>query len=440
MSAARLREDALACLAAAIDAVEPERLVRRFLEAHPAVLDVPGTVHIAGIGKAGAAMARGAAAVLGDRLAGGALVVSAGQETGAPAGLDVFVGGHPVPDTAGVEGARRILEIAERVDRDDLLCCLVSGGGSALMTLPVAGVTLDDLRATTRLLLEAGATIDELNAVRKHLDRLKGGRLARAAAPARVLALVLSDVVGDPLDVIASGPVSPDPTTYADALAVLDRHGLGESIPVAVRDYLWRGAEGREEESPGPGHPAFERVRAEIVGHNRLAAEAARDEAGRRGYGAHLLSTTVTGEAREVGQGLAERAVQALRAGRPVPPPTCLVAAGETTVTVTGAGRGGRNQEVALGAAIALDGRLETDEAERVLVVSAGTDGIDGPTDAAGAVATGVTVARARARGLDAAAALADNDAYPFFRALDDLVVTGPTGTNVMDLMLVLVR
>lgn len=439
MTAARLREDALACLGAAVDAVEPEKLVRRFLEGHPSRVDVPGAIHVAGIGKAAAAMARGAAAVLGERLVGGALIVPAGQEAGAPERLAVFSGGHPVPDANGVRGAERVLGLAASLDEDDLLCCLISGGGSALMTLPPEGVSLDDLRATTRRLLEAGATIDELNVVRKHLDRLKGGRLAHAAAPARVLALVLSDVVGDPLDVIASGPVSPDPTTYADALAVLDRHGLRDVVPAAVREHLRRGAAGLEEESPGPGDPAFERVRAEIVGNNRLAAEAAQAEGGRRGYATRLLSTTVIGEAREVGRRLADRTVEVLRDERPVASPACLVAAGETTVTVRGGGRGGRNQEVALGAAIALDQRLQAAEAERVLIASLGTDGIDGPTDAAGALATGGTLRRARARGLDAAGALADNDAYPFFRALDDLVVTGPTGTNVMDLMLVLV-
>ena len=235
------------------------------------------------------------------------------------------------------------------------------------MTLPPDGVSLEDLRRTTKLLLEAGATIDELNAVRKHLDRLKGGRLARAAAPARVLALVLSDVVGDPLDVIASGPVSPDPTTYGDALAVLDRYGLRERAPANVREHLERGERGEEPESPGPGNEAFEQVRTEIVGNNVLAAQAAKAEAERRGYAAKILTTTLTGEAREVGRDLAEQAVRALREGDPLPPPSCLIAAGETTVTVTGQGKGGRNQEVALGAAITLDEMLGEHEAERVL-------------------------------------------------------------------------
>ena len=433
MTADRLREDALACIRAAIAAVEPEALIRRFLEQHPDLLEVPGTIHLAGIGKAGAAMARGAAGVLGDRLAGGALIVPAGQEDGAPGGIETYGGGHPVPNEAGVQGARAILALAESLTENDLLLCVISGGGSALMTLPPDGVSLDDLRATTKLLLEAGATIDELNAVRKHVDQLKGGRLARAAAPAKVLALVLSDVVGDPLDVIASGPVSPDPTTYGDALEVLDRYGLREKAPANVREHLERGERGEEPESPGPGGRAFERVRAEIVGNNVLAAEAAAAEAKRRGYAAKILTTELTGEAQKVGRDLAKRAVKALRERDPVGPPACLIAAGETTVTVTGAGRGGRNQEVALGAAIALDELLNEDEQEQVLIASAGTDGIDGPTDAAGAVATGTTARRGEAEGRDARTALSDNDAYTFFQEIDDLILTGPSGTNVMD-------
>lgn len=416
--------------------------MRGFLVGRRDVLKVPGVVRVVGIGKAAGAMARGAAAVLGGALEG-VLVVPAGLEAGAPAGPVVFGGGHPVPSVAGVKGAGAVLALAEGLGDGDLLLCLVSGGGSALMTLPPEGVSLEDVQATTGVLLRAGATIRELNTVRKHLDRLKGGRLARAAAPARVLALVLSDVVGDPLDVIASGPVSPDPTTFADAVAVLGRHGLWPAgVPASVREHLERGLRGEAEESPGSGDPALSRVEAHMVGSNRLAAEAARAEAERRGYRTLLLSTLVTGEAREVGRVLAGLGAEALRSGRPLAPPACLVAAGETTVTVTGAGRGGRSQEVALGAALALDELLSGDATsggERVLVLAAGTDGVDGPTDAAGALATGTTVRRAREADLDPRRALAANDAYPCFEALGDLVITGPTGTNVMDLMLVLV-
>jgi hydroxypyruvate reductase len=301
------------------------------------------------------------------------------------------------------------------------------------MSLPPAGVTLDEVRETTDRLLKAGATIQELNAVRKHLDRLKGGRLARAAAPARVEALILSDVIGDPLDVIASGPVSPDPTTFSDAVDVLEHRGLWQQVPLAVRSHLGRGLEGAEEETPQEGDACFERVRATVIGNNRLAAEAARGEAERRGYRARLLTTLLTGEAREVGCVLAALGREIRCSGEPFAPPACWVAAGETTVTVVGDGKGGRNQELVLGAALELDGQ------DGIVVASLGTDGIDGPTDAAGALCDGATPARGRAAGLDARASLARNDAYGYFQALDDLIVTGPTGTNVMDVQVVLV-
>ncbi len=430
---AALRSDAEACLQAAIAAVEPERLVRRYLTAHSQAVSAAGRVRLAAIGKAAAAMARGAASVLGDRIGGGVLVTAAGLEEAAPAGLELVCGSHPVPDEGSVAGGRAVLELAARLGPDEQLLCLVSGGGSALATVPPDGVSLEAVQATTDALLRAGATIGELNAVRKHLDRLKGGRLARAAAPAPLLALVLSDVVGDPLDVIASGPVSPDPTTFAEAVEVLRRRGVWEQAPEAVRSHLERGLRGEEPESPKPGDACFDGVTVEIVGSNRMAAAAALAAAEGRGYSGRLLSTTLTGEAREAGRRLAAAALELRRVARPRELPVCLVAAGETTVTVTGAGRGGRNQELALGAALALAG------SEGILVASAGTDGIDGPTDAAGALADGSTVARAAARGLDPERALRENDAYPFFQALGDLIVTGPTGTNVMDVQVVFV-
>lgn len=428
-----LRDDALACVEAAIRAVEPEGLVAAFLAGHPELVAASGKIQVAGIGKAAAAMARGARRALGHRLAGGVLIVPAGGEGEAPAGFEVHGGGHPVPTAEGVEGAEAIRRLAAAAGEGDLLLALISGGGSALMTLPPEGVARAEVGETTGALLRAGATIGELNCVRKHLDRLKGGRLAREARPARVLALVLSDVVGDPLDVIASGPVSPDPTTFAGAIEVLERRRVWAGAPPAVRRHLEAGRRGKVPESPKPGDPCFAGVEVDVVGSNRMAAAAAREEATRRGYATLLLSTRVTGEAREVGRVLAAIGREAAASGNPLPPPACLVAAGETTVTVIGGGRGGRNQEVALGAALALAG------ASGVLVAAAGTDGIDGPTDAAGALAAGDTVARAREAGLDPDRALADNDAYPLFAALGDLVTTGPTGTNVMDLYLVLV-
>ncbi len=434
-----LRADAMACLRAAVAAVEPEALTAGYLERHPEIVPDPppsgtdaGRIHLAAVGKAAAAMARGARQVFGDRLDGGVLIVPADQTDAAPDGFEIYGGGHPIPNADGALGAAAIHRLATGLGDADVLLCLISGGGSALMTLPPDGVPLAAVQAVTEDLMRSGATIGELNCVRKHLDRLKGGRLARAAYPARVVALVLSDVVGDPLDVIASGPVSADSTTFADAIDVLKRRGVWQRTPVEVRQHLEDGRAGRHPESPKPGD-SFDRVTARVIGSNRTAADAALAAAESRGYTPLLLTTCLTGEARDVGRVLAAVGREVATRDRPIPAPACLVAAGETTVTVRGSGRGGRNQEVALGAALALAGM------ENILVASMGTDGIDGPTDAAGAIASGTTLLRASNLGLDAGNALAGNDAYPFFQALDDLIVTGPTGTNVMDIALVMV-
>ncbi len=286
--------------------------------------------------------------------------------------------------------------------------------------------------AATRLLLECGADIGEVNTVRKHLSRLKGGGLARLAAPARLLTLILSDVVGDPLEVIASGPTAADPTTFADALAVLKRYGLPVEVPGSVLRYLERGAEGAVPETLKPGDPALNRCRNLLVGNNAAAVAAAARSAAELGYRPLILSTTITGETRHVAAVHGALAREMVASGHPVPPPACLISGGETTVTVTGEGKGGRNQEFALAAALEIRGL------PNILVFSAGTDGTDGPTDAAGAVADGTTVERAEKAGRDPRRHLETNDAYPLFAELGDLVMTGPTNTNVMDLRLVL--
>lgn len=430
ISTEKQRKDALTCLLASITAVEPAKLVSASVA--DLLAHVPA-VRVAGIGKAAGAMAKGAHAVLGERLTGGVLIVPPMVDVPAIPGVEVYRGGHPVPDENGVEGAHQVLRMAEGLSEDDVLLCLISGGGSALMTLPPEGVTLDEVRVTTDLLLRAGATIQELNCVRKHLDRLKGGRLARVTAPARAVALVLSDVCGDPLDVIASGPLSPDPTTFETAVHVLTAHDLWEQIPASVRHHLERGLEGEEEESPTDSDPVFGMVDVRVVGNNRLAAEATRREAERLGYRTLLLSTSIAGEAREVGRVLAAIGREVLASGEPLPPPCCLVAAGETTVTVKGDGRGGRNQELALGGALELQGE------RGIVLASLGTDGVDGPTDAAGAIVDGSTIQRALEQGLDPLDTLARNDAYSFLQALGELIVTGPTGTNVMDIQIVMV-
>ena len=423
---AKLRRDAHAIFRAALLAVDPERLVRDALLQAP--VRPSGRLVVLAVGKAALGMARGAADVLGDTIGQGIAITPSGSGEDAPPRFEVFRGGHPLPDSQSLAGARRVREAVQASGPDDHVLLLLSGGGSAMLTLPHADVSLEDVRAVAERLMRAGAGIRELNTVRKHLETLKGGRLAALAHPARVGALILSDVVGDPPDVIASGPVSPDPTTYADALQVLEARGILREVPDSVRAHLERGARGEIRETPKPGDPTFERVAVHIVGSAALAARRAMDEAARLGYEARLESAEVTGEARVVGESMGGQAAELRAAGRAA----CSVFAGETTVTVRGTGRGGRNQELALAAAMRLRGQTD------VLVFSAGTDGRDGPTDAAGAVASGTTAARAERLGLDPAEHLERNDSYAFFDALGDLVRTGPTGTNVMDLMLVL--
>jgi hydroxypyruvate reductase len=306
---------------------------------------------------------------------------------------------------------------------------LISGGASALLPLPAAGITLQEKQATTRLLLASGATIHEINAVRKHISRIKGGQLARLAAPARVESLLLSDVIGDDLDVIGSGPTAPDASTFAAAGAVLDRYQIRHCVPASVRHRIEQGERGEIPETPKPADPLFSRVRNTVVGGNRLALDAAARAARQLGYHTLILSSTIQGETREIARMHAAIAREIADAGRPIRPPACIVTGGETTVTIRGDGLGGRNQEFALAAALEIAGL------DRVVVFSAGTDGTDGPTDAAGAIADGGTLAR----NPDARLYLDRNDSYRYFQPLGDLVITGPTNTNVMDVRLILV-
>lgn len=389
-------------------------------------------VYVVGAGKAGAMMAGAMESILGDRLTGGAVNVKYGH-TAPLTYVELIEAGHPIPDAAGVEGTERIVELLERLGEDDLVFCLLSGGGSALMPLPAEGVTLAEKQAVTGRLLQCGATINEINTIRKHISRVKGGRLARLASPARVVGLVLSDVIGDPLDVIASGPTVPDESTYADCREILGKYGLHDELPSSVIRHLDAGMKGSEPETPCPGDPVFDRTRNVMIANNRQALDSARTEAEKRGYNALVLSSSIDGETREIARVYAAMAREIVRHGDPVRSPACVISGGETTVTLKGGGKGGRNQEFVLAAAAGIDGL------ERTVVFSAGTDGTDGPTDAAGAVADGQTLARAAGRGLAATARLDDNDAYHFFEPLGDLVITGPTHTNVMDLRLLLV-
>lgn len=388
-------------------------------------------VLVVGAGKAGAAMGRALERLLGRRISGGWINVKYGHV--APLRrIRLHECGHPVPDAAGVEGARQIAELASSAGERDLLVCVISGGASALMPLPAEPITLEEKQETTRLLLASGASIHEMNAVRKHLSRIKGGQLARLAWPATVVSLLLSDVIGDDLDVIGSGPTAPDSSTFAQAKALLEKYAIWDRVPASVRERIEQGVAGAIEETPKPGAPAFSRTQNLVVGSNRLAVDAAAKKARELGYRTMVLSTFVEGETRDVARVHAAILKEIRASGRPLRPPACVISGGETTVTLRGDGLGGRNQEFVLAAAIDLDGY------EKVVVLSGGTDGTDGPTDAAGAVADGETVARARRKGLDPARHLAENDSYHFFEALGDLLKTGPTHTNVMDVRILL--
>ena len=395
-------------------------------------LDSISSLRLVGAGKATATMAAAAEAILGDRIDCGAINTKYGHALPL-ARVETFEAGHPVPDEAGVAGARRQLELLAGLDPNALVLGLFSGGGSALLPAPAEGLTLAEKQETTRLLLACGATIDEINALRKHLSAIKGGLLARAAAPARIVALMLSDVIGDPLDTIASGPTHPDATTFGDCLAIVDRYDLRDQLPTPVRQHLETGGRGERPETPKSGDPCFARAESLVIGNSRLAIDAAANQASALGYEVCVLTSRLQGEARHAATALVSIAQETAETNRPITRPACLIAGGETTVTLHNHGKGGRNQELALAASLQLDGW------PAITLLSGGTDGTDGPTDAAGALADGQTLSRARSLGLDARAFLDRHDSYPFFAALDDLVITGPTGTNVMDLQIILI-
>lgn len=436
-----LRRDALSIFEAGVKAVDPETTVKNHLKRTGQVLEAGGreydlsdfeNVYVIGMGKAGASMALAVEGILGDRLTAGIVSVKYGH-TAPLRKIKINEAGHPVPDEAGLRGAREIAGLLSTTGKNDLVICLISGGGSALLPMPAGDLTLGDKQALTKALLECGATIHEINTLRKHVSSVKGGRLARLAYPSTLISLILSDVIGDDLDTIASGPTVPDPGTFRDCSGIIAKYGLRGKLPWGVTEYIDKGVRGDVEETPKQGDPEFVRTYNIIVGSNIIAALAAREKAAELGYGTLLLSTFIHGETEEVAKVHTAIAREIMSSGNPLRPPACIVSGGETTVTIDGKGMGGRNQEFVLAAAIDMEGL------ENVVVLSAGTDGTDGPTDAAGAVTDGDTVRRARELGLDANAYLKENDSYNFFKPLGDLVVTGPTNTNVMDLRLVLI-
>ncbi|MGV8125135.1 MAG: glycerate kinase [Candidatus Xenobiia bacterium LiM19] len=437
------RRFVLSLASAALKAIDPAQALRRHITVDGDIL-IAGAAHyvlssfehiyVVGAGKACAPMAEALEDLLGSRITGGHVNIRYGN-SGSTSRITLFPAGHPLPDGNSLKGTERIISILENSTERDLVICLLSGGASALLAKPEEGILPDEMAQTTDALLRCGATIQEINTVRKHLDIVKGGKLARMARPSPVLSLILSDVVGpdDPLPFIASGPTAPDSSSYQDALSVLSRYHLAEEIPESMRCHLMSGRDGLHPENPGADDPIFKGVHNIIIGSCSIAAEETLCEASKHGLNTLLLTTSIQSEAKETAAFLVSIAREIRLSGRPVCKPALLVAAGETTVCVRGRGMGGRNQELALAAAIHLR------ELEGVIVASIATDGSDGPTDAAGAIVDCETFVRGANLELDAYGVLDDNDSYHYLRETRDLIITGATNSNVNDLYLVYV-
>ncbi len=442
-----VRQDLQAIYTAAIAAVEPEAAVRAHLTLKKnnlrlesrgrAIISVDldhcGRILVVGAGKATAPMARAVERIIAGRISGGCICVKHGYTSDLSV-IEQIEASHPVPDANGMAGARKILDLLRGAREDDLVISLISGGGSALLPLPPDGITLEEKRETTSHLLKSGATIHEMNTVRKHLSLVKGGNLAQAAGGAAVINLMISDVVGDDIDVIASGPFVPDRSTFADALHVLERYGLAGSVPASVVERIRSGSRGELPENPGPDSPLFSNVTNLVIASNIMALEAAKGEADRRGYTSVILSSMIEGDARDTALWHSRIAREIRGSSNPVPAPACVISGGETTVKVTGGGMGGRNMEFAMHAALFIDGE------EGITMASIGTDGSDGPTDAAGAVAESGTAERVRVKGIDIGEYIRNNDSYNFHERIGTLIKTGPTNTNVMDIRIMLIE
>lgn len=437
----KARSLALESLEHALKAADPKRMLKARLFLKNSTLYINDytfnlqnfrNIYVIGGGKATGAMAEVIEEKLGNYITKGTVNIPHGYKQKTHT-IIIHGANHPIPNNAGTTGTRQMLTIAEQAEKDDLIICLLSGGGSSLMPLPRNGIPLRDKQELTSALLKSGATINEVNTVRKHISDFKGGWLAKKAYPATILNIILSDVVCDKLDSIASGPTVPDPTTFVDARKVLEKYGLWANAPSPVRQVLVQGEKGLIAETPKADDMAFEKVYNVIVGNNRSASIAACRYLKSESVGTLLLPTTLEGEAREMGTMLASRAHEILVSGNLMLKPTGVIAGGETTVTVTGEGVGGRNQELALAAVRKLSGF------DGVALASLSTDGVDGPTDAAGAIVDGDTLTQATKLGLDPEEYLRENDSYRFFSKLGDLIVTGPTGTNVNDISVVII-
>ena len=440
MNTRELRQSARLIWEAALNAANPATCIRKFLKVHDNVLtadgkdiEIRGRLIIIGAGKPSARMAQIVEEILGSQITGGVVVTKYGH--GLPLRrIRLVEAGHPIPDAAGVRAVRETRELLRGLTRDDVVLVLISGGGSALWPAPAEEITLEEKQEMTHLLLRAGATIRELNAVRKHLSDIKGGQLAKWASPARVISLIMSDVIGDPIDFIGSGPTAPDTTSFSDALDIIQKYGL--DVPEAVQKRFRDGARGIIPDTPKPGDPLFKNVDNYVIANNRLLVEAAAEKARELQFNTLLLGTEVEGEAKDIGRFFAAVARETARSGNPIKPPACILAAGETTVTVRGHGTGGRNQEMALAWAISVAARPFSGQ---TCFTSVATDGTDGPTSAAGGLVDPFTCSRAIELGLMPQQFLRENDSSNFLKATGDLIVTGPTQTNLMDLQILLV-
>jgi hydroxypyruvate reductase len=389
-------------------------------------------IFVVGTGKASNAMALAIEEIFGNRITKGLITTKYGHLLPLKK-TETIEAGHPIPDQNGYEGAKKIQNLLKESGPNDLVIFLLSGGGSALLPFPAEGIELKEKQEVTQLLLDCGADIKEINTIRKHISQMKGGWLAKWAYPSTVIGFILSDVVGDQLDVIGSGPTVPDPSTFGEAWEILKKYDLLKEISPSIQKYLQLGKEGKREETPKPGDVVFEKTHNSLIGSNILALRAAEKEASSLGFNTLILSSSIAGETREAARFHSAIAKEVISSGNPIPKPACILSGGETIVTIKGNGLGGRNQEFVLAGAIEIVG------IEKVVLLSGGTDGSDGPTDATGAVADSTTVHRAKSMGLDPKAHLENNDAYPFFQKLGDLLITGPTHTNVMDVRIILV-
>ena len=441
-----MKRMAKAIFSKALSAVDPSKILKDRLRIHgdrlfikmdgnsEKVFDLNtfDKIFLVGTGKASAAMALSVEEIFGGRLTKGIITTKYGHLLPLNK-IKVIEAGHPIPDQKGSEGAKKIQRLLKESGPKDLVIFLLSGGGSALLPFPADHIDLREKQEVTQFLLDSGADIREINTVRKHISLIKGGWLAKWAYPSTVIGFILSDVVGDQLDVIGSGPTVPDPSTFEEAFEILKKYNLLNEISPSIQNHLRWGKEGKIEETPKPGEVVFEKVYNSLIGSNTLALLEAKREAESLGFNTVILSSSIEGETREAARFHTAVAKEVISSGNPVPKPACILSGGETTVTIKGNGLGGRNQEFALA------GALEISGIEKVVILSGGTDGTDGPTDAAGALVDHTTVQRAKTISLNPKTHLENNDAYPLFQKLGDLLITGPTYTNVMDVRIILV-